>query len=161
MRVFLNDEGRRGAVVGQALTGDVHHPVQHEKEHGDDGRGTHTAFLEEGADGRSDEKQQHTGQRLGKLFPDFRVCAVDQLRITGRFHDLVPGRIGKLGGTGCGVLQGSLFVRKRGPGTVVVHFHYRRGLFAPAGVQLFPTVYHAHPQELFHVPPGPLGHQVR
>ena len=56
-RYELADKGRRGAVVGQALTGDVHHPVQYEKEHGDDGRGTHTAFLEEGADGRSDEKQ--------------------------------------------------------------------------------------------------------
>ena len=153
-RYKLANKRRRGAIVGQALAGDVHHPVEHEEQHGDDGRSTQAAFFENGSYRRADEEQQQAGQRRGIFFPDFHIRAVNQVGIVGRIHDLSVGQVLVLAGAAGGIFQAAEPGAFAGPGLVRQGFHHRGGLCAPGGVQLVLMFQVVLPAKFGHVPLG-------
>ena len=158
-RYEFSHKGAGLSVVGQPLSDDVNHPVQHEEQHGEDGGCTQATLLEQGPDGGADEKEQHAGKGLGELLPDFHVRAVNQAGIVGRIHNLALGDALVLPGIGGGIVVGSFFVADALPGAVRVRLHHGGGYAAPGAVQLFAPVQDVLPQEVFHMPLRSLVHQ--
>ena len=67
--------GRRvdGAVSRQLGAGDVHHPVEHEEQHRNDGARAEPALAYQRTERRSDEEQYEAGEGLGELLEQFDV----------------------------------------------------------------------------------------
>ena len=60
-------------VTRQFGAGNIHHPVQHEEQHRDDGAGAEPSLADEGAQRRADKEEQQTGQSLGELLQELDI----------------------------------------------------------------------------------------
>ena len=63
-----SDKGGGSPVLGQFGAGNVHHPIQDEEEDGDNGRGSQSAFADEGAQRGPDKEEDQAGEGLGEAF---------------------------------------------------------------------------------------------
>ena len=122
-RCKLADESGGAAVVGQALAGDIHHPVQHEEQDGDDGRRTQAAFFDNGPDRCADKEQQHAGQGFGDLVPDLYVRPVDEMDVVVHFEDLSTGILRRLPGRSGRIFKGGHLLSGRTPLVILDRRH--------------------------------------